>query len=61
MGGAGWLDDVLEAEGAVAGEPLPLAPAAQVLPVGPLGVDVALRLGAGAARLVARLERGEAG
>lgn len=49
--------DVLEAESALAGEPLAFAPAAQVLSVGPLGVDVALRPGAGTARPVARLEQ----
>lgn len=48
--------DVLEAESALAGEPLAFAPAAQVLSVGPLGVDVALRPGAGTARPVARLK-----
>lgn len=50
-------DDVFEAEGAVAGQPLALAPAAQVLPVGPLWVHVALRFCAGTAGLVAPLER----
>lgn len=55
----GWLDDVFEAEGAVAGEPLALAPAAQVLPVGPLWVNMALRFCTGTTRFVARLERKE--
>lgn len=55
----GWSDDVFEAEGAVAGEPLALAPAAQVLPVGPLWVNMALRFCTGATRFVARLERKE--
>jgi len=50
------LDDVLEAEGALAGEPLAAAAAAQVLSVRPLGVHVPLRHRAGAARFVARLE-----
>lgn len=53
----GRLDDVFEAEGAVAGQPLALAPAAQVLPVGPLWVNVALRSRAGTTHLVAPLER----
>lgn len=55
----GWLDDVFEAEGAVAGETLALAPAAQVLPVGPLWVNMALRFCTGTTRFVARLERKE--
>lgn len=55
----GWLDNVFEAEGAVAGEPLALAPAAQVLPVGPLWVNVALGFCTGTTRFVARLERKE--
>lgn len=57
----GWLDDVFEAEGAVAGEPLALAPAAQVLPVRPLRVDVALRFCTGTTCLVARLRKKRAG
>lgn len=56
MGLSGRLDDVLEAEGAFAGQPLAFAAAAQVLSVRPLGVHVALRHGAAAARFVARLE-----
>lgn len=39
----GSLDYVLEAECAVAGEPLALASATQILSVGALGVDVARR------------------
>lgn len=52
-------NNVLEAEGAVAGEAFPLAPPAEVLAVGPLGVHVAQLHGAGAPRLLAAL-RGEA-
>lgn len=51
------LDDVFEAEGAVAGQPLALAPAAQVLPVGPLWVNVALRFCTGTSGFVAPLQR----
>lgn len=51
------LDDVFEAEGAVAGQPLALAPAAQVLPVGPLWVNMALRFCTGTSGFVAPLER----
>lgn len=51
------LDDVFEAESALAGEPLAFAPAAQVLSVGPLGVNVALRYCTGTTCFVACLER----
>lgn len=51
-------DDVLEAESALAGEPLPFAPAAQILSVGPLGVHVTLCPGAAATRFVALLDEG---
>lgn len=51
------LDDVFEAEGAVAGQPLALAPATQVLPVGPLWVNMALRFCTGTSGFVAPLER----
>lgn len=50
------LHDVFEAEGALAGEPLAFAAAAQVLPVRPFGVHVALRERARAAGPVARLQ-----
>ncbi len=53
------LDDVFEAEGALTGEPLAFAPATQVLPVRPLGVNVALCYSAGTTGLVACLERNE--
>ena len=49
------LDDVLEAESAFAGEPLAFASAAQILSVGPLGVDVALCYRTGTACFVASL------
>lgn len=52
-----FLDDVFEAESAVAGEPLAFASAAQVLSVGPFGVDVALRYCTGTACFVASLKK----
>lgn len=51
-------DDVLETERALTGEPLPFAPATQVLSVGPLGVHVTLRPGAAATGFVALLDEG---
>lgn len=55
------LDDVLVAEGALAGQPLALAAAAQILPVGSLGVDVALGPRTRAAALIAGLGGGVKG
>lgn len=51
----GLLDDVFEAERALAGQPLAFASAAQILSVGPLGVNVALCYCAGTTCFVARL------
>lgn len=50
------LDDVFEAESAIAGESLAFAPATQVLSVGPFGVNVALCYCTGTACFVASLE-----
>lgn len=50
-------DDVFEAEGAVAGQALALAPAAEVLAVRPLGVHVAHLHRAGAPGLLAALRQ----
>ena len=52
----GVLDDVLEAEGAVAGQPFALAPAAQILPVGSFGIDMAQSRRTRTSCLVADLE-----
>lgn len=53
------LDDVLEAECAVAREPLAFASAAQILSVGSFGIDVSLCYCTGAACFVASLRREE--
>lgn len=54
--GKGVLDDVFEAEGAVAGEPLAFAAPAQILPVRPLRVHVTRRYSARAAGLLTSLQ-----
>lgn len=51
-----FLDDIFEAESAVAGESLAFASATQVLSVGSFGVDMALCYCTGAACFVAGLE-----
>lgn len=54
------LDDVLEAECAVAREPLAFASAAQILSVRSFGIDVSLCYCTGTACFVASLRREEA-